>query len=91
MIQDNNMNSYQVNVSQLVETLEELHPLDFKLAFGLTHEQAAKLLGLEPQTMRAYSKKRPSKRVKRLAANLAQKLYSESHKLVNSKCITHPR
>lgn len=98
MKKENSMQNYQDGVQdcsnsigKLVNTLEELHPLDFRLAFGLTHEEAAKLLGLEPQTMRAYSKNRPSKRVKRLAANLAQRLYSESHELVNSQFITHPR
>ena len=65
-------NTSQVDVNQLISQLEELHPLDFRLAFGLTHEEAAEELCLEPQTMRAYSKKNPSRRVMKLAATIAK-------------------
>lgn len=67
-----------IDIDALVESLDELHPLDFRLAFGLTHDEAAIELCVEPQTMRAYSKNRPSKRVKKLAATTAKRWILES-------------
>lgn len=66
----------------LLSQLEDLHPLDFRLAFGLTHEEAADELCLEPQTMRSYTKKNPSKRVRKLAAIMAKKLIINGHQLL---------
>lgn len=64
----------------LLEELEELHPLNFKWAFGLTHEQAADELCIEPQTMRAYIRNNPSRRVKRLAAIVAKRWIMDKSK-----------
>jgi hypothetical protein len=72
--------------SQFVH-LEELHPLDFRIAFGLTHEQAAEVLGIEAQTMRAYSKKSPSRRIKRLAAVIAYRWLIENKQVHNPDCL----
>jgi predicted transcriptional regulator len=73
----------QVDMNQLVHQLEELHPIAFRLAFGLTHEEAAEELGLEPQTMRSYLKKNPSKRVKKLSATIAKRWLVEGRQLAN--------
>jgi hypothetical protein len=73
----------KVDLGLLVEQLEELHPLAFRQAFGLTHEAAAEELALEPQTMRAYSKKEPSKRVKKLAATITRQWLSSDRPLIN--------
>jgi predicted transcriptional regulator len=77
-------------IGQLDE-LDELHPLDFRLAFGLTHEEAAEELCLEPQTMRAYLKNNPSRRVKKLAATIAKKWLSGGRQLVEVKYLIDPR
>jgi predicted transcriptional regulator len=80
LIQEHNS---PVDVNQLVHQLEELHPIAFRLAFGLTHEEAAEELGLEPQTMRSYIKKNPSKRVKKLSATIAKRWLDEGRQLVD--------
>ena len=87
-------NNCQIDTNQLIsklEELDELHPLDFRMAFGLTHEQAAEELCLEPQTMRAYLKNNPSRRVKKLAATIAKKWLSGERKLVDETYLTAPR
>ncbi len=87
-------NNCQIDTNQLIsqlEELEELHPLDFRLAFGLTHEQAAEELCLEPQTMRAYLKNNPSRRVKKLAATIAKKWLSGERQLVDVTYLVAPR
>ena len=87
-------NNCQIDTNQLIsklEELDELHPLDFRMAFGLTHEQAAEELCLEPQTMRAYLKNNPSRRVKKLAATIAKKWLSGERKLVDETYLTTPR
>ncbi len=86
-------NTSQVDVNQLISQLEELHPLDFRLAFGLTHEEAAEELCLEPQTMRAYSKKNPSRRVMKLAATIAKRWLSGDgeRQLVDARFIINSR
>jgi hypothetical protein len=66
-------NYSQLEVRQLISELDDLHPLNFRLAFGLTHEEAAEELCIEAQTMRSYTKKPPSKRVRKLAATIAKK------------------
>jgi hypothetical protein len=76
-----NTSEPSIAITQAMHQLEELHPLIFRQAFGLTHEGAAGELGLEPQTMRAYSKKEPSRRVKKLAATLT-KQWLDSGRLV---------
>lgn len=80
---------YQADILQVVHQLEELHPIAFRLAFGLTHEQAAEELGLEPQTMRSYIKKNPSKRVKKLAATLAKRWLLEGRQPVDIQQLIH--
>ncbi len=87
-------NDRQIDIEQLIDRLDEfneLHPLDFRLAFGLTHEQAAEELCLEPQTMRAYLKNNPSRRVKKLAATIAKRWLTEERPLVDSTYLTDPR
>ncbi len=87
-------NDRQIDIEQLIDRLDEfneLHPLDFRLAFGLTHEQAAEELCLEPQTMRAYLKNNPSRRVKKLAATIAKRWLAEERPLVDSTYLTDPR
>jgi hypothetical protein len=87
-------NDRQIDIEQLIDRLDEfneLHPLDFRLAFGLTHEQAAEELCLEPQTMRAYLKNNPSRRVKKLAATIAKRWLVEERPLVDSTYLTDPR
>ncbi|MGK7908964.1 MAG: hypothetical protein AB4040_17290 [Synechococcus sp.] len=79
------------DLQQLSNQLEELHPLDFRLAFGLTHEEAAKELCLEPQTMRAYSKNNPSRRVKKLAATIAKRWISMGREVVDIKYLVANR
>lgn len=86
-----NKNDCQLDLERLVSELEELHPLDFRLAFGLTHEEAAEELCLEPQTMRAYLKNNPSRRVKKLAATIAIKWLSGERQLVEPKYLLDPR
>ena len=84
----------QIDTNQLISHLEEfdeLHPLDFRMAFGLTHEQAAEELCLEPQTMRAYLKNNPSRRVKKLAATIAKKWLSGERQLVDVTYLVTPR
>jgi predicted transcriptional regulator len=74
----------QINIQQIIDQpLEEMHPIAFRLAFGLTHEEAAEELGLEPQTMRSYIKKKPSKRVKKLAATIAKRWLAEGRHLAD--------
>lgn len=80
-----------VDVHQLLDQLDELHPLDFRLAFGLTHDQAAEALCIEPQTMRAYSKNNPSRRVRKLAATIARQWLSEERHIEDVHFILHPR
>jgi hypothetical protein len=82
-----NMDLSQLDLLQLLEQVEELHPLAFRRAFGLTHEEAAKELCLEPQTMRSYSKKEPSKRVKKLAATIAKQWISDKRQLVDTQAL----
>jgi predicted DNA-binding protein (UPF0251 family) len=77
------------DLAQIVREIEELHPLVFRKAFGLTHEEAAEELGLEPQTMRAYSKKEPSKRVKKLAATLTKQWLLGERQLVDAQALIH--
>lgn len=87
-------NDCQIDTELLIRYLDEfdeLHPLDFRLAFGLTHEEAAEELCLEPQTMRAYLKNNPSRRVKKLAATIAKKWLSGGRQLVDAKYLTDPR
>ncbi|MBE9170251.1 hypothetical protein IQ238_22945 [Pleurocapsales cyanobacterium LEGE 06147] len=87
-------NNCQIDTNQLIsqlEELEELHPLDFRLAFGLTHEEAAEELCLEPQTMRAYLKNNPSRRVKKLAATIAKNWLSEERQPVDVQYLINPR
>lgn len=87
-------NNCQFDTNQIIsqlEELEELHPLDFRLAFGLTHEEAAEELCLEPQTMRAYLKNNPSRRVKKLAATIAKNWLSEERQPVDVKYLINPR
>jgi hypothetical protein len=87
-------NDRQINTEQLIERLDELdelHPLDFRLAFGLTHEEAAEELCLEPQTMRAYLKNNPSRRVKKLAATIAKRWLLGERQLVDVKYLINPR
>ncbi len=89
-----NKNNCQIDINQIISELEEigeLHPLDFRLAFGLTHEEAAEELCLEPQTMRAYLKNNPSRRVKKLAATLAKEWLSGERQLVNVTYLIDPR
>ncbi|MDJ0595128.1 MAG: hypothetical protein QNJ72_34970 [Pleurocapsa sp. MO_226.B13] len=89
-----NKNDCQIDTNQLIsrlDELDELHPLDFRLAFGLTHEQAAEELCLEPQTMRAYLKNNPSRRVKKLAATIAKRWLSGERPLVDVKYLINPR
>lgn len=84
----------EIDLDQLInklEELEELHPLDFREAFGLTHEQAAIELCLEPQTMRAYSRNNPSRRVMKLAATIAKRWLAEKRPLINVQCFLDPR
>ncbi|MDB9526147.1 hypothetical protein PN498_09135 [Oscillatoria sp. CS-180] len=69
--------STALDIATIAENLDELHPLNFRLAFGLTHDEAAAELCIEPQTMRAYSKNKPSKRVKKLAATTTKRWISE--------------
>jgi hypothetical protein len=78
-------------IEQYIQQLEELHPLDFRLAFGLTHEQAAYELCIEPQTMRAYSKNNPSRRVKKLAATIAKRWVVEKPQQVNPQYLLNCR
>lgn len=84
-------NNPSVDIRQLLEQLEELHPWDFRLAFGLTHDQAAEALCIEPQTMRAYSKNNPSRRVRKLAATIARQWLSEERHIKDWQFILHPR
>lgn len=77
------VNNCQSNIDQLINQFDELHPIAFRLAFGLTHEAAAEELGLEPQTMRSYLRKKPSKRVKKLAATITKRWLKEGRVLVN--------
>ncbi|MDJ0569449.1 MAG: hypothetical protein QNJ53_10425 [Pleurocapsa sp. MO_192.B19] len=89
-----NKNNCQIDINQIISELEEigeLHPLDFRLAFGLTHEEAAEELCLEPQTMRAYLKNNPSRRVKKLAATIAKEWLSGERQLVNVTYLIDPR
>jgi hypothetical protein len=79
------MNNYQIDSSLLVDQLEEMHPISFRLAFGLTHEVAAEELGLEPQTMRSYLRKSPSRRVRRLAATITKTWLAGGRPLVNAQ------
>lgn len=76
-------NNDPTKIIQLVDQLEEIHPITFRLAFGLTHEVAAEMLGLEPQTMRSYLRKSPSRRVKKLAATIAKQWLTEGRTLVH--------
>lgn len=83
---------HSIDIHQLLDQLEELHPLDFRLAFGLTHDQAAEVLCIEPQTMRAYSKNNPSRRVRKLAATIARQWLSEKQRQIKDlHFILHPR
>ncbi len=89
-----NKNECQIDTDLLIRQLDEfdeLHPLDFRLAFGLTHEEAAEELCLEPQTMRAYLKNNPSRRVKKLAATIAKKWLLGGRQLVDVRYLTDPR
>lgn len=85
------MNLTEANLLQKIKLsinqLEELHPLVFRGAFGLTHEQAAYELCVEPQTMRAYTKKQPSKRVKKLAATTARQWVINGHNIVEPELL----
>lgn len=72
-------------IDQIVEQLEEMHPISFRLAFGLTHDAAAEELGLESQTMRSYLRKTPSRRVTKLAAKIAKQWLAEGRPLVDQK------
>lgn len=78
-------------LAHLTEDLYEIHPLDFRMAFGLTHEQAAEFLCLEPQTMRAYLKNNPSRRVKKLAAAIAKQWLAEGRQPSDESYLTNPR
>lgn len=80
-----------VEIHQVLDQLDELHPLDFRLAFGLTHDQAAEVLCIEPQTMRAYSKNNPSRRVRKLAATIARQWLAEKRQIKDLHFILHPR
>ena len=84
-------NNHTVEIQQVLDQLDELHPLDFRLAFGLTHDQAAEALCLEPQTMRAYSKNNPSRRVRKLAATIARQWLSEDRHIQDWHFLLHPR
>lgn len=84
-------NNQTVNLQRVLDQLDELHPLDFRLAFGLTHDQAAEALCLEPQTMRAYSKNNPSRRVRKLAATIARQWLSEDRHIQDWHFLLHPR
>ncbi|MGA7932234.1 MAG: hypothetical protein WCA35_01510 [Kovacikia sp.] len=81
----NVVNTHQTAIEPFVNQLEEIHPIAFRLAFGLTHEAAAEELGLEPQTMRSYLRKNPSRRVRRLAATIAKRWLAEGRPLVNEE------
>ena len=70
-------------IERLQEHLYELHPIKFRLAFGLTHEQAAEALCIEPQTMRAYVKNKPSKRIKKLAAEITKRWLADKRRKIN--------
>lgn len=83
--------NHSVDIHQFLEQLDELHPWDFRLAFGLTHDQAAEVLCIEPQTMRAYSKNNPSRRVRKLAATIARQWLSEERQIKDWQFILHPR
>lgn len=84
-------NNHTVDIQLVRDQLDELHPLDFRLAFGLTHDQAAEALCLEPQTMRAYSKNNPSRRVCKLAATIARQWLSEDRHIKDWHFLLHPR
>jgi hypothetical protein len=73
-----------VDIDLCVDQLEEIDPISFRLAFGLTHEAAAEELGIEPQTMRSYVSKQPSKRVRKLAAAIAKRWIREERPLVHA-------
>jgi hypothetical protein len=79
-----NLERAPVDLYQSIEQLEEIHPIAFRLAFGLTHEAAAEELGLEPQTMRSYLRKTPSRRVKKLAAAIAKRWIRGGRPLVQA-------
>ncbi|MEM9156416.1 MAG: hypothetical protein AAGB13_15495 [Cyanobacteria bacterium P01_F01_bin.33] len=78
-------------LAQIIQEMYEIHPLDFRMAFGLTHEQAAEFLCLEPQTMRAYLKNNPSRRVKKLAATIAKQWLLEGRKPSDESYLISPR
>lgn len=78
----------QLDFQRIIDQLEEIHPIAFRLAFGLTHEAAAEELGLEPQTMRSYLKKTPSRRVKRLAATITKQWLVEGRPLADQTHLT---
>jgi hypothetical protein len=73
-----------VSLYQFIDQIEEIHPISFRLAFGLTHEAAAEELGLEPQTMRSYVRKTPSRRVRKLAASISKRWIMEGRPLLHA-------
>lgn len=73
-----------VDLDRYLDQLEEIDPISFRLAFGLTHEAAAEELGLEPQTMRSYVSKKPSKRVRKLAAAIAKRWIRGGRPLIDA-------
>ncbi len=90
---NNSVSSQNSNleIHQVLDQLDELHPLDFRLAFGLTHDQAAEVLCVEPQTMRAYSKNNPSRRVRKLAATITRQWLSENRHIKDLQFLLSPR
>jgi hypothetical protein len=75
----------EAKIHQFTDQLEEMHPISFRLAFGLTHEVAAEELGLEPQTMRSYLNRSPSRRVRKLAATIAKRWLTGGRLVVDTK------